>query len=212
MITRTVTLVANQDAIERYHPGAALRNDPGLNPGIVSAAFPVDPTKCKSALGRWLAEHILTTRFDDDASLVKIVIPATEEGLHIKELAKKLAQQQRVESAAEAEAVYAGLEKWINERRKLLMVYGSALFEYRVIAFNWPVFGSRAAGGALTPEAYFDECAKMMRTTGGVILKTGFGEVPPDSLLNSMASDVGGGLALLAKHRGQENAVIGDGK
>lgn len=212
MNTRTVTLVATPETINRYHPGAMQPTEPGINPGPVSAIFPIDFAECKTALGRWLAEHVQTTKFDDHGNIVKLVIPMTEEGLHIKELAKKLAQQQRVESAAEAEAVYAGLEKWAYERRNVLAAYGSALFAYRVIEFSWPVFGSRAASGAETPEAYFDLCAKMMRTTGGVILKTGFGEVPPDSLLNSMASDVGGGLALLAKHRGQEKAVIGDGK
>lgn len=204
MKTRTVNLVATPDAIERYHPGTMPPIQPGVNRGIISAEFPVNPARCKTALGRWLVEHIKTTRFDDSSSIVNIAIPITTEGQHIKDLAKQLAQQQRIESRDEAEFVYAGLERWIANRRREIFEYDTHQFSYRVIAFNWPVFGSRAAGGVDTPEAFFDRCGQMMRNTGGVILRAGLDKTElPESLARTMAKEAGGGDKLLERHRMQ---------
>lgn len=199
MIHRTVTLVATPAAIDRYFPGSDL----AIKPGIVSAPFPIDPASCKTALGRLLAENIPTTRFDDDLSRVRILSPQTSESRRIKELAKRLAESQRVESREAADKVYAGLTKFAADRMAALKNDWSG-FNFSVINFNWPVFWSRVASNARTPEAYFDECGKMMSATGGVVLSVGTGGVQiPDALAHGMAVEAGGGVALLERYRRQ---------
>jgi len=80
-------------------------------------------------------------------------------------------------------------------------MYGTESFRYRVIDYRWTVFGSSAADAAYTPEQYFDLCARQIRKTGGVILTAGLsGARLPDSLAETMASDAGGGLALMKRY------------
>jgi hypothetical protein len=165
----------------------------------MSAAFPIDPAACRTALGRWLAETIKTTRFDDDASRCVIVTPYTEEGLQAKDfLSKLLARSSTValRSSEDMQRLHRELQEWMEERGRYLAAYGDDLFRYRVMDFAWPVFGSRAAGGAGSPEDYFDACAKAIRETNGVIRWAGLSRATlPESLARTMANN--GGLALL---------------
>lgn len=196
---RTVDLVATRDTILKYFPDTSEPRS-GTNPGIMSAAFPITPELCETELGRWLSNRIFTTRFDDDASSCKLLLPVTEFGLNLRVLGTHLMRKQEL-STEEAEPLFREIEAWISKQRKTLELYGRTQSAYRTIKFEWPVFGSAKARGAVSPEAYFDECAKQIRMTGGIVLQAGSGhEPPPDSLLRTMAKDSGGGLALLERY------------
>ena len=197
---RTVNLVATEATIQRFFHGSPKAN-PASKPGIMSADFPVVPETCKTALGRWLADVIVTTRFDDDASNCSILLPATEQGLHFREFGEHLQRKREIRSIEEAERALREVEAWVQKQRNLAKVYGETTCRYRVIQFSWPVFGSAAAHGADTPEGYFDLCAGQIRSTGGVILKAGLGsDQPPESIVRTMASKSGGGDALLKRY------------
>jgi hypothetical protein len=175
----------------------------------MSAAFPVDPVACKTALGRWLAEHIHTTRFDDDASRCVIVTPYTEEGLHARAFLSKLIAQpttSALRSTADMQRLHDQMKVWLDERQRFLKTYGDDLFRYRVIDFAWPVFGSRAAGSAASPEEYFDACAKQIRETNGVIRWAGLSRATlPPTLAATMANN--SGLLLLRAYEASLKAV-----
>lgn len=196
MRANTVSLVATLPTIQRYFPGGV-----DSKTGVMSAPFPIHPESCRTALGRWLAETILTTRFDDDASLCCILLPVTEQGLHFRELGAQLMREQEIRSVEEAERRFADIEAWIKKQRNVAKVYGEATCRYRTFQYQWPVFGSVAGGGAETPEAYFDFCAGEIRSTGGVILRAGLSNASvPESLLRTMAPKSGGGDALLRRY------------
>ena len=199
MRARTVNLVATLPTIQRYFSGVV-----DSKSGVMSADFPISPQSCRTALGRWLAETILTTRFDDDASQCRILLPATEQGLHFRELAERLLSEQEIRSLEEAERRFAALEAWIKRQRQLAKVYGRTTCEYRTFLYQWPVFGSVAVGDADTPEAYFDFCAGRIRSTGGVVLRAGLSAaILPESVLRTMAPKSGGGDALLRRYTEQ---------
>lgn len=201
---RIVNLVATPEAIRRYHPDA---RDPGSRcaPGIMSADFPVDPARCKTSLGTWLATHIATTRFDDDASAVVLLLPQTEAGVRLLELQRHLPGADVTQEATFLRVI-ARLRTALDEIERLRAMYGDALFERRVQRYAWPVFGSRAGGvhdGVDTPEAFFDWCARSIRRTGGVILSAGLGRVrPPNSLIATMSE--GRGLELLHQYENEK--------
>ncbi len=198
---KTVQLVATEAAIQAYFPGAR-SPQPGAKPGIMSAGFPVDPAQCKTALGRWLAETIPTTRFDDDAHRVRIGLPHTEEGLHVLEFFRGVLADPfsgSISSKDQLDAFHRKVEQWLKRRRTFNEAYGDESFRYRAIDFAWPVFGSRAVEAAATPEQYFDACALQIRQTGGVILWAGLQtQRLPESIARTMAGNRG--LELLKKH------------
>jgi hypothetical protein len=109
MSITTVNLVSTPEKIREYHPDA---RDPrgSYAPGIMSADFPIDPTGCSTKLGAWLASHVSTTRFDDDASRCQILLPVTEEGLEVRELGQQLSAHKEVRSQTEMESVFSKLE------------------------------------------------------------------------------------------------------
>lgn len=187
---KTVNLVATIPMVQRYFPGTTPRT--GYRPDVMSADFPIAPERCKTALGRWLAEKILTTRFDDDASRCVIAVPATELGLHFRSLAERLMQMQEIRSAEEAERSFEEIERWLEKTRRIAKVYGSANYKYRTFQFQWPVFGSLTVKEAVIPEDYFDACARKIRVTGGVIVAAGLDrESPPESITCTLAANRG---------------------
>lgn len=179
---RTVSLVATTDRISELFlfPGAREQH-PLSKQGIMSAPFPVDPTGCKSKFGAWLAERTITTRRDDDLSILRITLASTQEDLHVREFAKSMANRP-IKSAAAAEALHQRMLDWIEERRKVIAAYGDHCFQQKTVHFDWPVFGSAAAGHLATPEEYFDLCAKLIRQMRPVSVKTWDNEYPPESL------------------------------
>ena len=198
-MNKTVSLVATHEAIERYFPSVTFEHPLSK---VVSANFPITPENCKTKLGTWLASRILTTRFDDDASICNVILPATELGLRLKKFGETLSRETQIKSIEHIEQVFQQMEIWIEEQRKVLNVYGPYANPYRVINFQWPVFGSWAASSAATPEAYFDLCAQEIRATGGVILNAGLmREQLPESLARTMATRAGGGNLLLERYR-----------
>ncbi len=193
MSTKTVDLVATSETVQRYFPEAANRT------GILSAPFPIDASACRTALGRWLAETIHSTRFDDDASRCAILLPHTHFGLSVRDLGERISREYKAaDSLDDADRAFDALDRWISEQRKILKAYGPTQLQYCIEQYRWPVFGSTAAEGADTPEAYFDRCASAIRATGGVILRAGLSNAePPASLVRTMAAKNGGGDTLL---------------
>jgi hypothetical protein len=209
MTHRTVSLIATIDFIKKYFPDRYREPSPGCKAGIMSAPFPIDPSACTTALGRWLAEHICTTRSDDDGSWCSILLPATEMGLTFRELGEQLLQRQQADFA-ETERVLTMIENWTKRQRQIIAGYGAAPFSYRVIHFLWPVFGSLRVRDATTPEGYFDACARQIRSLGGVVLAAGLSRKgPPNSLVDTMARRSGGGIALLRRYKESSSATFG---
>lgn len=195
---RIINLVATAERLKRDFPDS--HKAQSLTSGIMSADYRVDLSRIETKLGQWLAEHIDTTRRDDDASSLSILLPHTEAGLHFRDLGEQLVRQTRVRSKADSERLLQMLETWVKEKRATFQAY--APWGFRVVGFDFPVYGSRAADGADTPEAYFDTVARQVRATGGVIRAAGLGDdALPESLARTMAVQAGGGEYLLRAHR-----------
>lgn len=210
-INRTVNLVATPPVVDLYFTQAEQGNHAGKN-SIISANFPINPAECATVLGRWLAEHIFTTRFDDDASRCRLLLPITAQGEAIRQFADNLSRNREVRSVEATERILKGIEDWMVRQRKIIHAYGETVCDYSVIQFQWPVFGSAAAGKlkSNTPEAYFDACGGMIRGSGGVILGAGLGgAIPPDSLTRTMATKAGGGDNLLRRYKEHQAKSIG---
>ena len=177
---RTVSLVATPDAIRKYFPDA---RDPRplAKQGIMSADFPLNPSACRSKFGRWLAERVATTRFDDDLSVLSVHLPHTEEDIHVRNYAARLSVS-AVRTEGDVKALHAQMLAWIEERRKVIAAYGDSCFRHRTVPFQWPVYGSAACREAETPEQYFDLCARMIRQMNPSLVRLfSSGETPPES-------------------------------
>lgn len=176
---KTVSLVATVGVVRKFFPDAHTPG-PTAKPGILSAPFPVVPSACKSHFGAWLAERYSTTRRDDDLSILRIELPATEEELQVREFAQSL-QRTPVMTAGAAALLHESILKWVGERKKHIAAYGDACFRRRIVNFDWPVFGSAAGGGFEMPEEYFDFCAMVIRKMQPVAVKTWSNDSPPES-------------------------------
>ncbi|HAT31032.1 MAG TPA: hypothetical protein DCW29_09340 [Janthinobacterium sp.] len=205
----TVSLVATPERLKADFPKLYRALSPNATPGPQSGMYEVDPLACATALGRWLAGSVGSTHADAAESLCNILLPQTEEGVHVRELAERLMLRQAIANEEQAEALYADIEAWIAARRGAAKIVGSYAFRHRVIRFQWPVFGAAAAEGAASPAAYFEVCAKQIRATGGVIIDIG-GLPLPANLAKSMALNAGGGDQLLARYRSQQVALRTD--
>lgn len=193
---KTVNLVATLEAIGRYHHSPVAPHS-----SVMSADFPIVPETCKTELGLWLAQRILTTRFEDDAATCTIVLPYTEQGLQIRSFADGLVRHREIRTVDAANKIFKEIEDWVAKQRQFLAAYGPHTTAYRTTNFKWPVFGAAAAQGANTPEDYFDLCAGMIRATGGAILHAGLQREPvPESLLRTMAAHAGGGVSLVKRY------------
>ena len=80
---KTVEVVATAKVIQSYFPGARSGSR------VARANIPLRESP-RTAFGRWLAENIPTTSFDDDLSLIFIQLPFTEHDLEIHEFARQL--------------------------------------------------------------------------------------------------------------------------
>lgn len=176
---KTVSLVATTELIRKFFPEAS-EPRPLAKTGIISAPFPVAPSACKSKFGAWLAERTITTRRDDDLSILRVTLPATMEELHVREFAKSLAHT-RVKTADAAEKLHQRMAKWVEERQKFIAAYGDHCFEQKQVHFDWPVFGSAAGDHLETTEEYFDLCAKLIRQMNPIAVRTWDNESPPES-------------------------------
>ncbi|MBU2734274.1 hypothetical protein HAQ00_00710 [Acidithiobacillus caldus ATCC 51756] len=181
---KKVELVANKSAIEQYFDQWHFSASAWHKEGILSADFPVDPGKCSSKLGQWLAENVATTRRDDDGSRVRLLMPVTEAGARLSHTARHHALS--ITDQNDLQRRIATIRYELDMLERTVAMYGSSLFDYRVESFEWPVFGSRDGGwhdGVQTVEEFFDFCARRIRKMGSVVLYAGLDRAaPPDTL------------------------------
>jgi hypothetical protein len=173
--TRTCNLVATHELLSTAFPD--------LRPArttVASADFSVDPALCKTKFGAWLAEHVPTTRFDDDWSRISITLRVTEEALHWRAMGERL-QRTNPGNALDLEAVAQEVESFIAKRRKVFAMHGDAIFQRREFDYDWPVLGS-ARCPVTTAEEFFDHCAKHIRSMKPVDVRAWDGARPPESL------------------------------
>ena len=181
---------------------------------IIFKDFEVDSSKCVSKLGAWLAEHVLTTRRDDDASLVSIVLPVTNAGALITNLGKAISKESYsgggrnypsfpgylLTDKSDLERAIKNIRAELDFIEQQSRLFENAEFTVKTSFYQWPVFGSAAAGwseGVNTPEKFFDYCAKDMFASGYVVRWAGLlRNVLPDSISSKMFK--GRGTELLA--------------
>lgn len=169
-----------------------------IGSGLIFEQYSINPLNCQTKLGRWLADVIDSTLFDDDSSKCSIILPFTEEGIQIRDFARQLTKYQSMRNLADLRSLHAKIDAWLSQRQEATRA-DKTLFRHRVINFKWPVFGSHAAENARTPEQYFDVCADQIMRTGGVIRHAGNHQIePPAELIKLMANDIGGGMALMS--------------
>lgn len=159
---RSCNLVATEDAIRSFFPGQPWARTEG-KPGLPSAQFPVEPRRCSSKFGQWLAQEITSTRFDDVQSRLIVVLPRTRFDAKVRELADVL-QQTSVSTPGQAESLFEKLRLWAAEQRTAALTVGAGMFEPYEADFQWPVFRSAMVKDARTPEEYFDHCASKIRS------------------------------------------------
>lgn len=192
-MTNTVELVATKEVVLRYHPNRSIASS------VLSAPFPIEPGKCETALGEWLATHVETTRFDDDASVCQIVLPHSQASLCLSAMADGLPSHTRSGKPIELESAAAHLACQAEELLSLLKTFPArTLLSPRSMMYRWPVFGRQRAVG-MTPERYFDYCATAIQRSGGVIEYAGLWRTPlPEGLAQTMAQ--GHGAKLIDRH------------
>lgn len=201
IVIRHVTLVTAKKYALGGKPSASY-GGLGSSPGTLLETHAVNPELCETDLGRWLAEHILTTERNDEASLCHILMPGTNFGMHLQALSDLLGFGIKVDKPAGVRILEL-VQQWTIHRRRYLSVYGDANFELATIRYDWPVFDYEDAWGISTAEAFFDECAHDICATGGIVLAAGLNRAaPPEFIVQAMAS--GWGLELLGRYELQE--------
>ena len=123
-----VNIVPTQQVIQSYFPGSRTGSR------VARANIPLRESP-RTAFGRWLAENIPTTSFDDDMSLIFIQLPFTEHDLEFHEFARHL-QLTCTRSVEEAKTRFSGIERWLARQRKLLAMYGNSLHRYHTVQFR----------------------------------------------------------------------------
>jgi hypothetical protein len=198
-MTNTVELVATKEVVLRYHPNRAVASS------VLSAPFPIAPGKCETALGEWLATHIVTTRLDDDASACRIVLPHSQASLYLSTMADGLRTPTRSGTGRELERAAAHLADQAEDLRSLLHAFPArTLMSPQAMMYRWPVYGGRGAV-SITPEEYFDHCATDIQSSGGVIEYAGLRRMPlPEELVQSMAG--GRGAELIGRRHAARSA------
>jgi len=129
--------------------------------GPVSADFPIDPSRCQTKVGRWLAETVCTTRFDDDFHRLRLTSSTTEEEMKTRAAFERF-MRFSITNLADFERLQAELHEWLLERKGVVHVHGNRCFSVCSFDFSWPVFGSTAVKSVQVPEEYFDMCAGLI--------------------------------------------------
>jgi hypothetical protein len=200
----TVSLVTKPDRARRDFPELMANRSSGR---LIQVDYPVrigpegiDPKKNKFAA--WLATHISTTDFRDDASLVHLLKPYTAGQRLMREM---LEDAERLAHHGFGDAIDS-LESRIRRFQKTIKTCGNGVFDRLVTAhFTWPVYGSQAIVHIDSPEAYFEHCAQTIRRMGAVPLAAGLAKArPDDSLLRTFA----GGMGLMLVNRYDSERVL----
>lgn len=191
-----VNLVSTPEQIYRSFPECGKSFS-----GIVSADYPVNVSKIQSKLGQFLARHISTTRFDDDAHMVLLITNRTEWDLHMSELARRI---ENFRGLSPYECIGL-IEEHLSRLAGTIKMYGKEQFSaLRSYYYQWPVYGSANAGNVVTVEQFFDHCANQIRRADAVVAWAGLDKTPlPESIARTMAGNHG--LELLDKWRKQQN-------
>ncbi len=179
----TVNLVATKPMIQRYFPGHRAPN-PNTVPGIMNADFPLVPQNCTTKLGAWLATHVSTTRFDDDLSNLRLVLPTRIIEMAVRQKMMQVGGR-RIRDRSALEKLKADLDQWFEQQIRICEVYGPHPFGFITTQFQWPVFGSAASKGD-NPEEYFDHCAGVIRSMRPTHISSWDGLTPPQSLMESI--------------------------
>jgi hypothetical protein len=174
-------LVATGALAAKLFPEATARNSAHGKPGIVSCDVSFDPSDCSTKFGRWLAEHVPTTRRDDDMSRVMITLASTEAEIALAAFADSL-KSMPIHNADTMEVALKKIEAWAATQRKVAAGYGDHLYTRRTIEFEWPVLGSRSAEGIESAAAYFDLCAVRIRAMKPMKVRLWNGQEPPVEL------------------------------
>ncbi len=167
-----VQLVATANAIRsllpeqfntRYACDVELMGADWLPNGPVSANFQIEPARCQTKLGRWLAETVSTTRFDDDHHRLSLTVSSREEEIETKAAFERFTRF-RISNLADFERLQTTVHGWLSERKGIVNAFGNRCFSARSFDFLWPVFGSAPVKCAQAPEEYFDMCAGLIRS------------------------------------------------
>jgi hypothetical protein len=181
---RTVTFVAAPAAVSDLCPNQFSRLTPEQRQKILAVELEVDPSKCSTRLGRWFAERITSTLLEDNPPSTLLETGFTEADKNAEALIEKIEEYQEhsIRDAVAADRFLDEISGFVVAQRKQRALQGAEYFRPYSKSYNWPVFGSRAAWGATTPEEYFDLCANAilrMRPNGASI---GSERVPADLL------------------------------
>ena len=193
----TITLVATRERLLADFPTLAIPDT-----GIPSADYQVQPGRCSDPLGRWLAEQITSTDRTSEGSRCILLYPVTEAGKRLRSKVLGALEGANDIASQEQHSVFLdGIRAVLDAEGRLARSEGAAFFALRTESYRWPVFGSAAAWGATTPEAYFDACARHIRSTlGAVILSAGReGLAPPSKITAKMAG--GKGIEILSSYQ-----------
>ena len=158
MKSKSVDLVATLEIIK----GQLGLSTALCSKSMASAKFRVNPDNCRTKLGRWLADNICTTRFDDDFSNLNLVLDVSNAELEAKELAE-LIKDTKIRDREAWDDLGVHINAFIEKRKQVIDMHGENCFALKTIQFAWPVYGCKTVAEAKTPEEYFDKCASMIR-------------------------------------------------
>jgi len=137
MVVRLIEVRATTAAL------ASLDIPPGRRQGEW-ATVPVEPARCKSALGAWLADNVRSTRPSVEPRLM-VERNVTRARQAFEDFAVE-AEQQRIGDRAEAEKLFAQLEAFAVKQGQVIAAADTDWFARSTDPFEWPSLGE--TGGA----------------------------------------------------------------
>lgn len=193
-IFSTIKLVASVSRIVKDFPEDANR---AFHGAVASCTYPVDRSRLNGKLAIFLADHIGTTRFDDDASRLSIFTGRTvaddmiRRGVsgHFKgtlmavhEISPRHGSLEAHAKALEAQA--EALLRKADTIRSHAAAHGQHE-EPHIESYQWPVFTEKYEDAA----DYINQCSGHIRSLG-IPFDVGLERAtPPDSLLRTINVD-----------------------
>lgn len=103
----------------------------------------VDPERCKTALGQWLAANVHST-LPNAVPRLMVQLNVTRAEKSFRDFAFE-AQKRRMRDRAEATQVLAELDAYAAAQAELIAASSAGWFERATVAFEWPVLGESAS-------------------------------------------------------------------
>lgn len=103
----------------------------------------VDPERCKTALGQWLAANVHST-LPNAVPRLMVQLNMTRAEKSFRDFAFE-AQKRRLRDRAEATQVLAELDAYAAAQAELIAASSENWFERATVAFEWPVLGEPAS-------------------------------------------------------------------